>query len=108
MNLQLKMNVNHILLTPKTIGVVSGFVLCVQIYCTISGYQNFFKILSLGIVLSKYLSELLFLLQLFLFLEFSPLLWTVRPFGQMVWSSGVPINHWTVLCLVFYKILLIR
>ena len=49
MNLQLKMNVNHILLTPKTIGVVSGFVLYVQIYCTISGNQNFLKILSLEI-----------------------------------------------------------
>ena len=67
MNLQLKMNVNHILLTPKTIGVVSGFVLYVQIYCTISGYQNFFKILSLGVVLSKYLSELLFYCNYFYF-----------------------------------------
>ena len=49
MNLQLKMNVNHILLTPKTIGVVSGFLIYVQIYCTISGNQNFLKILSLEI-----------------------------------------------------------
>ena len=49
MNLQLKMNVNHILLTPKTIGVVSGFVLYVQNNILHNFWlPKFFKNIELG------------------------------------------------------------